>query len=115
MPRSAFPRLLDIVAASERIRRVIGQITEAAFKADWQQQWLVERGIEIISEASRHLPEALKSAIRRSLGALSPTSATYCVTPTNKQPPPCCGSWSSKIRRNANEPAGRNSGVRARS
>jgi uncharacterized protein with HEPN domain len=49
------------VAASERIRQVIGQTTETAFEADWQQQWLVERGIEIISEASRHLPEPLKS------------------------------------------------------
>jgi uncharacterized protein with HEPN domain len=32
-----------------------------AFENDWQQQWLVERGVEIISEASRHLPDDLKA------------------------------------------------------
>ncbi len=31
------------------------------FKTDWQRQWVVERGIEIISEASRHLPTELKA------------------------------------------------------
>jgi hypothetical protein len=31
-------------------------------------QWLVERGIEIISEASRHLPAEMKPAIRACLG-----------------------------------------------
>ncbi|MDF2116939.1 DUF86 domain-containing protein [Roseiarcaceae bacterium H3SJ34-1] len=31
-----------------------------AFEADWQKRWLVERGIEIISEASRHLSDDLK-------------------------------------------------------
>lgn len=31
-----------------------------AFEADWEKQWLVERGGEIISEASRHLSDALK-------------------------------------------------------
>lgn len=31
------------------------------FEADWQTQWLVERGVEIISEASRHLTEELKA------------------------------------------------------
>ena len=32
-----------------------------AFEKDWQRQWLVERGVEIISEASRHLPDDLKA------------------------------------------------------
>ena len=32
-----------------------------AFEADWQKQWLVERGVEIISEASRHLSAELKA------------------------------------------------------
>ena len=31
-----------------------------AFEADWERQWLVERGVEIISEASRRLPPELK-------------------------------------------------------
>ena len=32
-----------------------------AFEADWQSRWLVERGIEIMSEASRHLTAELKT------------------------------------------------------
>lgn len=32
------------------------------FEADWKLQWIVERGVEIISEASRRLPDALKAA-----------------------------------------------------
>src|ERR1700730_13342047 len=31
------------------------------FETDWQRQWLVERGIEIISEASRHLTDEMKA------------------------------------------------------
>ena len=31
------------------------------FENDWQRQWLVERGVEIISEASRHLTDDLKA------------------------------------------------------
>ena len=32
-----------------------------AFENDWQRRWLVERGVEIISEASRHLTDDLKA------------------------------------------------------
>jgi uncharacterized protein with HEPN domain len=32
-----------------------------AFEDDRQRRWLVERGVEIISEASRHLPDDLKA------------------------------------------------------
>jgi uncharacterized protein with HEPN domain len=35
--------------------------TLAAFEPDRRKRWLVERGIEIISEASRHLSEELKA------------------------------------------------------
>jgi uncharacterized protein with HEPN domain len=31
------------------------------FESDWQKRWLVERGVEIISEASRHLGAELKT------------------------------------------------------
>lgn len=30
------------------------------FEADWEKQWLIERGVEIISEASRRLTDELK-------------------------------------------------------
>jgi uncharacterized protein with HEPN domain len=59
--RSLVPRLTDIIEASERIRDVLGDLPLHAFETDWRRQWLVERGIEIISEASRHLTEELKA------------------------------------------------------
>jgi uncharacterized protein with HEPN domain len=31
------------------------------FEGDWRRRWLVERGIEIISEASRHPADELKA------------------------------------------------------
>jgi uncharacterized protein with HEPN domain len=49
---SAIPRLRDIVEAIEHIRSIMGGISLDAFEADWQKRWLVERGVEIISEAS---------------------------------------------------------------
>ena len=61
MVRSFVPRLADIVEAIGRIRIVLGVATLEAFEADWEKQWLVERGVEIVSEASRHLPPELKA------------------------------------------------------
>ncbi len=59
--RSLVPRPSDILEAIERIREVIGGAPLETFEADWQRQWLVERGVEIISEASRRLPPELKA------------------------------------------------------
>ena len=59
--RSLVPRLTDIIEAIERLRNVLGDADLGAFETDWQKQWLVERGVEIISEASRHLTEELKA------------------------------------------------------
>jgi len=53
---SARPRLVDIVEAIERIQIVADGKTLEQFEEDWQLQWLVVRGLEIVSEASRHLP-----------------------------------------------------------
>jgi uncharacterized protein with HEPN domain len=60
-PRSPVPRLTDSVEAIERIRKVLGDLDLDAFEADWEKQWLVERGVEIVSEASRHLTSELKT------------------------------------------------------
>ena len=59
--RSLIPRLTDIIEAIERVHGVLADVSLEAFESDWQRQWLVERGIEIISEASRHLQDALKA------------------------------------------------------
>jgi uncharacterized protein with HEPN domain len=58
---SAIPRLSDIIEAIERVRAVLGDMPLDAFELDWQKQWLVERGVEIISEASRRLPDEMKA------------------------------------------------------
>jgi uncharacterized protein with HEPN domain len=60
-PVTAILRLSDIVEAIEHVQSATGGIAFEAFAGDWQKRWLVERGIEIISEASRHLPDELKA------------------------------------------------------
>jgi uncharacterized protein with HEPN domain len=55
------PRLADIVQAIERIRFVLDGASLEMFEGDWEKRWLVERAIEIISEASRHLPQEVKA------------------------------------------------------
>lgn len=58
---SIVPRLTDMVEAIERLRMLLDDVALEAFEEDWQRQWMVQRGIEIISEASRHLPDELKA------------------------------------------------------
>jgi uncharacterized protein with HEPN domain len=55
--RSLVPRLTDIVEAIERIHDVLENISLQAFETNWQRQWFVQRGVEIISEASRHFTD----------------------------------------------------------
>jgi uncharacterized protein with HEPN domain len=50
-----------MVEAIERVRHVLRGLSIEAFESDWERQWLVERGVEIISEASRHLTPELKA------------------------------------------------------
>ena len=57
---SASPRLRDIIEAIGRIRTETEGLTLEVFEADWRKRWMVERGIEIISEASRRLPSDMK-------------------------------------------------------
>ena len=60
-PHRPVARLIDIVEAIELIRLEIGATSIGAFALDKRKQWVVERGLEIISEASRRLPESLKT------------------------------------------------------
>lgn len=53
--------LTDIVESIEIIRSQMAGVMLAAFEADKPRRWIVERGIEIISEASRRLPPHLKA------------------------------------------------------
>jgi len=61
VPPSSIPRLTDIIEAIELIRSEMTGVTLEAFEPDRRKRWLVERGTEIISEASRRLPEELKA------------------------------------------------------
>jgi uncharacterized protein with HEPN domain len=61
MPRRSITlRLDDMIEAAARVRETLGELSIEALEADWQRHWLIQRGIEIISEASRHLPARLK-------------------------------------------------------
>jgi uncharacterized protein with HEPN domain len=61
MARSPIARLTDIVEAIELISSEMAGVTLAAFELDRRKRWLIERGIEIVSEASRHLGDDLKA------------------------------------------------------
>ena len=60
-PPSPIPRLTQMIEAIERIRGETAGVSLEAFEADWRKRWLVERGVQIISEASRHLNKEVKS------------------------------------------------------
>jgi uncharacterized protein with HEPN domain len=53
-------RLTDIIEAVELIRSEMVGVTLQTFESDKRKRLLVERGVEIISEASRHLSDELK-------------------------------------------------------
>jgi len=59
--RPPVPRLTDIVEAIGHITSEMADVPLDAFERDWRRRWLVERGVEIVSEASRHLPADLKA------------------------------------------------------
>jgi len=79
-PRSAVARIVDILEAIENIRGVMQGVSLEAFEADWQKRWLVERGVEIISEASRYVPQDVKQRHADVPWQKSPRSAMCCVT-----------------------------------
>jgi uncharacterized protein with HEPN domain len=51
----------DILQSITRIEGVTRDKSFAEFDASWEMQWLVQRGIEVISEASRGIPDDLKN------------------------------------------------------
>lgn len=61
MPRSVLLRLVDIREAISGIQAVTAGVSFDGFAGDWGTQRAVERGLEIISEASRHIRAELKA------------------------------------------------------
>jgi len=59
MARKVGHAVHDILEAIERIEEVTRGKSLGEFEASWQLRWLVQRAIEIISEASRAIPDEL--------------------------------------------------------
>ena len=55
-------RLDDMLDAIRGIQETVGGLHFETFEEVWSVKHATERGIEIISEASRHIPEELKAA-----------------------------------------------------
>jgi uncharacterized protein with HEPN domain len=69
MPASSpLARLTDILEAIELIVSELRGVELRALESDRRKRWLIERGIEIISEASRRLPDSLRPVIRNFRG-----------------------------------------------
>jgi uncharacterized protein with HEPN domain len=62
MQRKIGHALHDILQAIERIESVTDQKSLAEFEADWRLAYIVQRAIEIISEASRRIPAHLQAS-----------------------------------------------------
>ena len=60
MKRSVRLRLHDIVEAIRGIEETVADATFTQYSTSWVTRRAIERGIEIVSEASRHLPNELK-------------------------------------------------------
>jgi uncharacterized protein with HEPN domain len=61
MIRTILARIDDMLEAIDGIRRATADKSFEEFQRDWLLRKGTERGIEIISEASCHLPEDLKA------------------------------------------------------
>jgi uncharacterized protein with HEPN domain len=61
MPRKVGHVLKDILEAIDRVDQITRDKTLSDFEGSWQLRWLVQRAIEIISEASRAIPNDLAS------------------------------------------------------
>jgi uncharacterized protein with HEPN domain len=61
MARKVRHALHDIMEAIERVEEITRGKTLARFEASWELRWLVQRAIEIVSEASRAIPAKLKN------------------------------------------------------
>lgn len=53
-------RLLDIIGNIDAARRFVSSLSFAEFEADQRTVYATLRALEIVSEASRHLPEAMR-------------------------------------------------------
>ena len=90
---SLAPRLTDRLEAIKTHSRRDGGVLIDAFEADWRKRWLVERGVEIISEASRHLTDELKARHPEIPWTKVAGSETCSATNTKRLRRRSCRSW----------------------
>ena len=57
MQRQIAHTIDDILKTIERVREKTASKTFAAYESDWELQFIIQRAIEIISEATRRLPD----------------------------------------------------------
>lgn len=60
-PRSQFIRLSDILSNIDAVGEMVEGVDFSGFKSDLKLRRAIERCVEIISEASRHIPILLKA------------------------------------------------------
>ena len=61
MRKGIIARIRDMIETIDQLERATAGKTFDDFQRDWLLRKAAERGIEIISEASRHLPDDLKA------------------------------------------------------
>lgn len=61
MPRKVRPIINDILETIGRVERKVAGKTFRDFTSDWEMQFIVQRAVEIISEATRRLPDHVKA------------------------------------------------------
>jgi uncharacterized protein with HEPN domain len=61
--RSVRLRLHDILGAIDGIKSTVAGLGFGHYTSVWHVKHASERGVEIISEASRHIPDDLKQAV----------------------------------------------------
>jgi uncharacterized protein with HEPN domain len=78
MPRKVGHVIHDILEAIDRVEEVTRGKTLSDFENSWQLRWLVQRAIEIISEASRGIPKDLTATRPEIPWQRVQGSATFC-------------------------------------
>lgn len=58
MKRRAAISLHDILHAIDAVAGMIAHVDLGRYRSDLKLKWAVERAVEIVSEASRHIPES---------------------------------------------------------
>jgi uncharacterized protein with HEPN domain len=78
--RSELGRLRDILEDIEAVGEMMADVDLAAYRRDYKLRRAVERCVEIVSEASRNIPDYLKTEFPISRARRSRQSEICCGT-----------------------------------